>query len=458
MRMKTRICFLLLFLTLCSGMDAQKKARIVSKTVSVIDTAKVLEHIEQQKQTLKLQIDTLKNMLTYSKAIVASSDKYLYDPDTKNFYQSMYADWQASINAIIEKDVLSHYQADLNRPSTAMERMHEKNAAVSRAQKKVEDDVALGKLNPYVVQGFEVAINYIEETLPQYDKLLESNNWMDFYSAESQLPRKTYTIQKRMPSLEEQGLYCPDIIVDYSLKGYEWLKTEDWQPQGDGLYVGITHHYYTRDKEKGCFDSNGVLKIANLNPYAMGTSEMTDLMLYALLIQDYAQNKYSIKSAGAKTQQYIRGELGLGPMAKRKQDPAKAYVNYLKTERAERNARNSYERRRANQASQRAALGVFNALYSNVDAKGDEWIGKLKRQHNEELHLYKVERLSPVSFKLIFLDDNGNYTHSLKFTAVQSGKFNFKWKASVLPNDASFKLQPISYGTYLMQKNADEDD
>ena len=76
----------------------------------------------------------------------------------------------------------------------------------------------------------------------------------------------------------------------------------------------------------------------------------------------------------------------------------------------------------------------------------------------DELNLYKVERLSPVSFKLIFIDNNGNYTHSLKFTAVQSGKFDFKWKASVLPNDAPFKLQPISYGTYLMQKNADEDD
>ena len=184
-----------------------------------------------------------------------------------------------------------------------------------------------------------------------------------------------------------------------------------------------------------------MLKIAYMNPYAMGTSEMTDLMLYALLRQDYAQNKYSIKSAGAKTQQYIRGELGLGPVAKRKQDPAKAYVNYLKTERAERNARNSYQRSRANLASQRAALGVFNALLSNVDTKGDEWIGKLKRQYMDELNLYKVERLSPVSFKLIFIDNNGNYTHSLKFTAVQSGNFNIKWKADVLPNDPSFKLK-----------------
>lgn len=256
--------------------------------------------------------------------------------------------------------------------------------------------------------------------------------------------------------LEQQGVYCQDIIVDHSKKGYEWLKNEEWNRQGDGVLVSSPHHYYTTDTELGCFDAQGTLKIANLNPYAMGTSEMTDLMLYALLRQDYAQNKYSIKSAGAKTQQYIHGELGLGPVAKRKQDPAKAYVNYLKTERAERNARNSYERRRANQASQRAALGVFNALYSNVDAKGDEWIGKLKRQHNEELHLYKVERLSPVSFKLIFLDDNGNYTHSLKFTAVQSGKFNFKWKASVLPNDASFKLQRISYRDYQSLKNGDE--
>ena len=245
----------------------------------------------------------------------------------------------------------------------------------------------------------------------------------------------------RQEAPERQGTYTPGVIVNNSLKGYEWMKTEDWQPQGNGIYVGSTHHYYTRDKEKGCFDAQGMLKIAYMNPYAMGTSEMTDLMLYALLRQDYAQNKYSIKSAGAKTQQYIRGELGLGPVAKRKQDPAKAYVNYLKTERAERNARNSYQRSRANLASQRAALGVFNALLSNVDTKGDEWIGKLKRQYMDELNLYKVERLSPVSFKLIFIDNNGNYTHSLKFTAVQSGNFNIKWKADVLPNDPSFKLK-----------------
>lgn len=92
----------------------------------------------------------------------------------------------------------------------------------------------------------------------------------------------------RSEAPEQQGTYTPGVIVDHSLEGYEWMKTENWQPQGNGIYVGSTHHYYTRGKEKGCFDAQGMLKIAYINPYAMETSEMLDLMLYALLRQDYA--------------------------------------------------------------------------------------------------------------------------------------------------------------------------
>lgn len=214
-------------------------------------------------------------------------------------------------------------------------------------------------------------------------------------------------------------------------KGWEWIDTETPETVyiKGGTALKYASHPSYRVKGEAVYNSAGTLvrilsfaKREEFDKKEDSDSKYTDGQrnLSTILVkQDYINNVQGIKNAGKDVVYSLTYHLGMNPQAVKEKNQrdyklGKAIVFGNK--------------KQAQWALLGAALG--NDKWNNPRAL--QFINDRIAAHADEVDIvYKFERLTPTSFKIITLDADGNATHAFKVTFKAAGAFKFKTDITV---------------------------
>lgn len=317
---------------------------------------------------------------------------------------------------------------------------------VSSNLTKIEREINEGKINKNVVAVIPQCIEIIErdksERQDYIKRLIEKPEiaWNG-----TQLPTKTVKVKRNNPYY---NMFIPETrnFSKKNMEGWEWAMVaknklqlvEKEYPNRVKYYVSNEHPEYGI-YENCVYDTNG--KLLRAIDYKYNVRGIRDSILKQVLIMDYKNNKYNINKEPAKTQTYIKEYLGLinkELTAKEKKNVdnlAKAWVSELKS--------TSYRQKEQARRRQKAAL-LEMFLSSSDDDKGYAYIQQLKNDHKNDFnYCYEMERIDNTSFRLTFMNEEGQSTYSVKVAFLQDGLFNSKIKATVLGEDRTIKKRLI---------------
>ncbi len=214
-------------------------------------------------------------------------------------------------------------------------------------------------------------------------------------------------------------------------RGWEWIYSENPETVyiKGGTALKYASHPSYRVKGEAVYNSVGTLvrilsfaKREEFDKKEDSDSKYTDGQrnLSTILVkQDYINNVQGIKNAGKDVVYSLTYHLGMNPQAVKEKNQrdyklGKAIVFGNK--------------KQAQWALLGAALG--NDKWNNPRAL--QFINDRIAAHADEVDIvYKFERLTPTSFKIITLDADGNATHAFKVTFKAAGAFKFKTDITV---------------------------
>ena len=227
-----------------------------------------------------------------------------------------------------------------------------------------------------------------------------------------------------------------DKIKDNQTKGWEWansnLRTVSTKYPIDITYKTSDSHPNYAIVDNGIYDKNGKL-VRVISCFRANDK----IFLRALCVQDYNENKYDIKSKPAKTQTYIKTELGMIERAKKTASEKNEWREFFHAESEKQNATSYREYKRANQKSRASAYQIFNNEYKKIDHDGWNFLGQLEEDHKQDVKLaYECERIDNTSFKLKYVNINNNGTsYTVKVEYKQEKPFKMIENVTILKKE-----------------------
>ena len=177
------------------------------------------------------------------------------------------------------------------------------------------------------------------------------------------------------------------------------------------------------------------------------------LFTWALIRQDYTNNVQGIKNAGKDVVYSLTYKLGMNPQAEREKKALKKRLTDSII-----NSSFAKTKRQKDQAGW-AFLGALSQGDKFNHPRANQFIADRREVHAGDVDIvYSVERLTPTSFKIITLDEDGNATHAFKLAFAQNGQFNVKGTTMTIIPIGSFKGTNIEWERNGSDDSDDDED
>lgn len=269
-------------------------------------------------------------------------------------------------------------------------------------------NVKKGKLSSEIIVFLNSYNTYLIDSLNNVERRI--NRGWSAYIGEDKIPYKTVVVS--VPNQYYRGRrYVYNDVLDsmdvyQQQKGWEFLNTQRCRLQSESYPEKVEYWVYSDAPEyrvKGnVYDKNGQLVYVPKFTRAGNKKELRDICRL-VYYKDYVNNKYNIKSQPKETQVYLKLVLGrdngfektalevLGNLF------ASAYIGQMahgllspKEERKVRNEATEY---------------TTNQMLMRSDNIGKNYIEQLEKDHADEFgYVYIIERLSNVSFRIVYLN------------------------------------------------------
>lgn len=247
-------------------------------------------------------------------------------------------------------------------------------------------------------------------------------------------------------------------IIEKETKGWEWAN-DKYKLQSVNKSYPVRIDYYASEahpeyavKEEAIFTTDGKLVRVKTCLSSSDAIRNAQWMMYR---EDYEANKYNIKSKPAKTQEYLKAELGISSkgLDKAKKDTKEFFSEFYKATGAEmrmRVANMSGDKKAYKKAKQdykkstdAAANSFFGMMIGNIDDDGYRFIEQLKKDHyNLCAHgAYYIERVDDVTFHLKYISPETQETLTYEVTFVQTKPFEVASKVKLVDREhVSFRM------------------
>lgn len=198
-------------------------------------------------------------------------------------------------------------------------------------------------------------------------------------------------------------------------QGWEWIFNEKPTEIKAKYPVEITYHKYDSHPDLRVvqdyysdivYDSEGKLvAIANLIYYRFQEWEYIEEDLLRLLcVRDYQNNKYGIKSKGADTQMTIKNKLHI-KRDNSEESLALAGVLFsgLRADQAVKQ-KNKKAYKEAMSDYENSAIQMMESMSHLIDKDGENYVEQLKLDNENNLLIYKIERVDALTFLLSYIN------------------------------------------------------
>ena len=274
--------------------------------------------------------------------------------------------------------------------------------------------VLKGKITKRIQDCLSYYHEYLTDSLKKEQDKIE-RGWSGM--SKSALPYKQITIP--MPNSFYRGYrYLRNNDLDsldkyQQQKGWEFLDTknckfrsESYPEEVEYLVYDAAPEYrvtYSRYNIKEVYDKDGKLVYVPSLTREKNKAELKDVhrLVY---FKDYINNKYDIQSQPKQTQEYLKLILcrdngfeetasdALGSLF------ASAFASYV--------AKNTLSPEDAHKVQNQAKEYAVNQTLKYSDNNGKRYIEQLEKDHAEEFgYVYMIERLSNVSFQVVYLNE-----------------------------------------------------
>ena len=236
--------------------------------------------------------------------------------------------------------------------------------------RKISEDAAKGKINKKMIP-------YVYQAILDTEKAISTARGQAFVLAEKPMKEVEYTAKNPYyrPSLVNNPRLLDSLDLAQQADGWEWLETENGVTQVQFYPTTIeftefaSHPDYRLMAKNYLFDGQG--RLVRYRRLVRGDLSVAfaATALKDLVKEDFIDNKYGIQDADAETRAALRYHLDM------------------------------------------------DTTKTTMTAAGDEWLSHTLTDYLDDFHsLYKIERLSPVAFRLYYLNRDGKKTYNIDLT------------------------------------------
>lgn len=381
-----RVRFMLIcILSLASCLTSQARylnpnQKTFDTIVTVVDTVRANEIFQTIKPSILREIDSLQANKSICLNLLMSNKNKAETSSEKEIL--LYADAECS-NFLFYGDAMRAYKKDLQK----------------------------NKLTPKVKTCLTHYNDYLKDRILFLNISLE-NNWLSFLDNP---PTKQITVQELNPNF--RGLHYDDywklnkIEETRMTQGYEFLLTKEGEHKKQSYPIEISYLQYPElpncividNNSKEIYNKRGELlyvallkRQSNTELYHNLVSEEIKRLVY---LKDYQKNKYNIKFAGLKTQDYLtlwitrtqgfyRSRRELSELNDKYYSISDGPMGMCIT------AENKARRQEIRSKSQRYE-----------DDRGERFLKQLESDHAEEFgYIYAIERISDKQFLVVYIN------------------------------------------------------
>lgn len=221
-------------------------------------------------------------------------------------------------------------------------------------------------------------------------------------------------------------------------EGWEWIENENDFKEETLYYPNkVTYKVYSSHPDirivKDCaFDAEGnLLRVLSFTKEGMFEkdidaleSKLSEMLNLLLIVKDYKDNKYGIKEAGADVVYAVENLIGISNEFKKAEEKRlKPYVSQME------NALKSGNVRLYNQLRDKYAVIIYGPKPKdpNNNEKAKNFINQCKSDHaKDKIRIWKIDRLSDTSFKVIFLNAANSATREISLTFGNEAPYGIK--------------------------------
>ena len=188
-------------------------------------------------------------------------------------------------------------------------------------------------------------------------------------------------------------------------RGWEWIDKDEHTSASESYPISYSYQKYESHPEYKVvycvFDAEGKLvRVPSMNR-GFVSDHIEKILLNLDYRKDYADNKYDIKKEDKDVQYVIVNKLGLSS-----DNEARIYGAMAKAYGAAFNAEygNLSQKIKAGQQKKEAEKVVLQQIFRMMNDTADKFLEQLKKDHEGDYkYIYKIERLTDVSFKIHFV-------------------------------------------------------
>lgn len=395
---------------------------MVNGNISVIDTLKAKKMYEEIREELRTDLNNGNEQLSRLTKLLSSTEKKIKDEadlflvnDAFSWVKSSHPDLlkRKRNNVIIPLILSISYDVNQTKDITP----------------QIEKSIQSKKLTNHIKEILRVYQTYLTDSVIKLNNKLSSDKWEQVVKP---LPMKTINTNIFNPYYRGFNYYDSDLLdlveteqqrtwdFIYS-SNYE--KKEDSYPQKkkylsfDGYpQYKVTYYedsYTYKVIPRFVYDTNGnLVYVASLtrNNDSAPFQEMRRLVY----LRDYLNNKYGIKSQSKKTQNYLQLLLC------RDNGFERTHVEALASVFA---AALTSDLRYMGDKGKKIANGALKNVNVYNDSDGKNYIAQLEKDHDSEFgSVYMIERLSNVSFRIVYLDTQLKPSHCAIITYMTGDK------------------------------------
>lgn len=310
-----------------------------------------------------------------------------------------------------------------------------------------------GIINKKLVGELEQLSDTLSKKIEENQLDLKDIRLMSFYdfAKKDSLPKKTISVEIENPYYRPDYAFSDDDldIIDLMQQtaGWEWVQGEESEYKSEDYPYSVYYQYYKSHPEyrvRGwyqgdrcqIYDSTGHL--VRINRFLREHS-LQDKLTRLLSIRDFNDDKYNIKSEGNAVNLAVKYELGLlkKPSTKAQNAAAKSMVKAMWNRSGAKTSGSYKAEQRAKRAEDVAFLRTLSAFkLSPAELKASHYVSQLEKDYENKFeNPYKIERLDNTSFKVIYIDKNGDNFCTVKVAFYNTDRFMTDFKLSLLPND-----------------------
>ncbi len=446
-----------------SKQEVNDSTEFILRPKLVVDTAKVeeiaMKYRKKQKDILKQHIDSLSESINIMNMIINLTEKEKLSDEngTLAMYTQFFEELKEgnSENAKIFKTTY-FWDAEMQRKTLYDQKVHY-NREIAKAEKKLTKKLLtypiIVKYIKLVCDNFQDKINEIERDMTHYDQ-------KDIYSLYLQCKGNREYPQKEIYVRTINENYRPAILREvwkfsnYNEKideidlerqqlGWEWVNDDDNRYSGSESYPHEYDYYgfkshpeyrsvYVRDVDgSAIFDKEGnfirFLTLSHENIIRRHNPNLIEALLMLEYRNDYANNKYNIKKEDKDVQYAIVNKLGLSKESVNKR--MNAIENGMKGGMLYKYSHNWQESIKGYVQRDKAAKQMVVEMLRLTNDTALKYLDQLKKDHEEDFkYIYKIERLSNVSFKVKFVTKDLQPRCDVVITYYQVKPFSCDWR------------------------------